>query len=431
MLGSVDWARPPLAWALVGDGWWQGEYAIGYAAWHRSSTTRGTFSNMTSEEFANAFEARYDDEPGRRRVRDRHRRRELLLGAAQFAAAVALADAIQTAGTLDTEAVAAELRAQDLTEFYGQLSYDELGQIQEGMKVLQWACGMPTDANVANRGSALRLVYPLRLATGAIRFPTPPWEQRRCGAQKVDELGRECHGRGVCTADGTCKCDSTFGGDTCSENEPAAWQILAVVLAALCFCLILGAFAAAVCMLDCFGQHKALRLLSTGRQLSVPLGAGKTWACFLSHVWATGQDQVAVIKRQLEVLLPSVSVFLDVEDLVEIGELEQYVAQSQLVLIFLTRGFFRSANAMREARATLDAAVPLLVVYEADEKHGGGTLNTLLAECPANLFAPIFGAHAAAANGIGPLPSPLLASSKGGVHVASDKPPRAYQTSTT
>lgn len=31
-----------------------------------------------------------------------------------------------------------------------------------------------------------------------------------------------------------------------------------------------------------------------------------------SHVWSTGQDQCAVIKRQLQLLLPGVVVFLDV-----------------------------------------------------------------------------------------------------------------------
>ena len=34
-----------------------------------------------------------------------------------------------------------------------------------------------------------------------------------------------------------------------------------------------------------------------------------------SHIWSTGQDQVAVIKRQLQLLLPGVIVFLDVDDL--------------------------------------------------------------------------------------------------------------------
>ena len=36
----------------------------------------------------------------------------------------------------------------------------------------------------------------------------------------------------------------------------------------------------------------------------------------------SGQDQAAVIKRQLLRLLPAAKVFLDVDDLVEIGDLE-------------------------------------------------------------------------------------------------------------
>ena len=33
---------------------------------------------------------------------------------------------------------------------------------------------------------------------------------------------------------------------------------------------------------------------------------------FLSHIWSSAQDQVAVIKRQLLLLVPGISVFLDV-----------------------------------------------------------------------------------------------------------------------
>jgi hypothetical protein len=40
-------------------------------------------------------------------------------------------------------------------------------------------------------------------------------------------------------------------------------------------------------------------------------------------VWGTGQDQVAVIKRQLQLMLPGVSIFLDVDDLEDIGALEE------------------------------------------------------------------------------------------------------------
>jgi len=33
---------------------------------------------------------------------------------------------------------------------------------------------------------------------------------------------------------------------------------------------------------------------------------------FLSHVWSSGQDQMATVKRQLQLLLPGIRVFLDV-----------------------------------------------------------------------------------------------------------------------
>ena len=57
-------------------------------------------------------------------------------------------------------------------------------------------------------------------------------------------------------------------------------------------------------------------------------------------VWSSGQDQVANIKRQLRLLLPACKIFLDVDDLADIGKLEQYVLQSQCVLIFLSSGYF-------------------------------------------------------------------------------------------
>ena len=50
------------------------------------------------------------------------------------------------------------------------------------------------------------------------------------------------------------------------------------------------------------------------------------------------QDQVAVIKKNLQLLLPGVQIFLDVDDLVDIGNLEQYITKSQCVLVFLSRG---------------------------------------------------------------------------------------------
>ena len=44
---------------------------------------------------------------------------------------------------------------------------------------------------------------------------------------------------------------------------------------------------------------------------------------FLSHVWSSGQDQMATLKRELQLLIYGVNVFLDVDDLKDIGELDK------------------------------------------------------------------------------------------------------------
>jgi hypothetical protein len=55
-------------------------------------------------------------------------------------------------------------------------------------------------------------------------------------------------------------------------------------------------------------------------------------------VWSTGQDATATIKRQMQLLLPGVDCFLDVDDLEDIGALERYVEQSNVVAIFVSGG---------------------------------------------------------------------------------------------
>ena len=52
------------------------------------------------------------------------------------------------------------------------------------------------------------------------------------------------------------------------------------------------------------------------------LEASHRYHLFLSHVWSSGQDQMATVKRELQLLLHGVRVFLDVDDLEEIGKLD-------------------------------------------------------------------------------------------------------------
>ena len=80
------------------------------------------------------------------------------------------------------------------------------------------------------------------------------------------------------------------------------------------------------------------RLISTGKRPELELAKGHKWHLFLSHIWGTGQDQCATIKRQLCLLLPGVSVFLDVDDLEDIGALEEYIEKSQVIMIFVSKG---------------------------------------------------------------------------------------------
>jgi len=99
-------------------------------------------------------------------------------------------------------------------------------------------------------------------------------------------------------------------------------------------------------------------------------------------VWSTGQDQCAVIKRSIQHLLPSVSVFLDVDDLEEIGKLESYIDASASVLIFLSKGYFASRNCIREAKQTVAKGIPIILVHEADPAKGGLTLEQSKARSP-------------------------------------------------
>jgi len=125
---------------------------------------------------------------------------------------------------------------------------------------------------------------------------------------------------------------------------------------------------------------REMRVKGSGKPPELTLLEGQKFHLFLSHVWDTAQDAVAVIKRQLQLLLPEVQVFLDVDDLEDIGDLETYIEQSSAILMFLSKGYFRSRNCLREVTATLEQGRPYLFVHEADGGKGGGTLNDLMLE---------------------------------------------------
>ena len=75
------------------------------------------------------------------------------------------------------------------------------------------------------------------------------------------------------------------------------------------------------------------------------------------------------VHRQLQLCLQGVRIFLDVDDLKETGELENYIKRSAVVLIFLSKNYFSSRNCRREADATASMGKRLTLVHEADPRY--------------------------------------------------------------
>lgn len=101
----------------VEGGWWQGEYLIGAVPWHRTVNSYGAFSQTSSADWADLYEARWQGETPDTGA------------AAAYAMACVLGAAIETASSMDTDEVAAALRDIDLTEFFVRARFNEDGQI--------------------------------------------------------------------------------------------------------------------------------------------------------------------------------------------------------------------------------------------------------------------------------------------------------------
>ena len=74
---------------------------------------------------------------------------------------------------------------------------------------------------------------------------------------------------------------------------------------------------------------------------------------------------------------------------------QEHVAESAVVLLFLSRGYFLSRNCLRELRAALDLNKPLLLVHETVTSKGGATIDELISECPSELRDAVFFRRAA------------------------------------
>ena len=179
------------------------------------------------------------------------------------------------------------------------------------------------------------------------------------------------------------------GAAASNTNDDSVFKIVCIMAGFNFFVLILYAMLAAH-QFSTSSVLPSVRLVATRQVPELKLEASHRYHLFLSHVWSSGQDQMATVKRELQLLLHGVRVFLDVDDLEEIGQLENYVRQSQSMLLFLSKGYFFSANCKKEIAATLANGNPIMLLHETDPNRGGAPMDQLLADCPDDWRTEIF-----------------------------------------
>ena len=116
---------------------------------------------------------------------------------------------------------------------------------------------------------------------------------------------------------------------------------------------------------------------STGQTPKLELPEGCHYHVFLSHVWSTGQAKTHAIVRKMQLLLPGLKVWLDVDNLHNLSKLESSVEDSAVFLLYYSKSYFQSKNCRREIYAALQLNKPMLLLYEDDK----ATIEDLKREC--------------------------------------------------
>ena len=117
------------------------------------------------------------------------------------------------------------------------------------------------------------------------------------------------------------------------------------------------------------------------------LASGLKYHVFMSHTWSTGQSQVHNLVSELKKLMPQLAIFLDVDCLEDTTPeaLREHIAETAAILLFLSRGYFRSKACEAEYRAAAEQKKDLILVHEGNYQHGGAPMKYLRQECPEDL----------------------------------------------
>ena len=119
------------------------------------------------------------------------------------------------------------------------------------------------------------------------------------------------------------------------------------------------------------------RLRSTGYPPNLEMVSGCSFHFFMSHKWDGGQDQTHTITRTMQLLMPSLKIWLDVDELRSTDDLENCIDQTAVIIIFYSYGYFDSKNCRREFYQALLLQKPILVLYDDSTVD----IQTFISEC--------------------------------------------------
>ena len=155
-------------------------------------------------------------------------------------------------------------------------------------------------------------------------------------------------------------CETFIGTSLDSYNT----SVLVVALA-------VGLLVFTVCLLIILVVNKAkepfVSMVTTGYPPNLELPPECNFHVFMSHIWSTGQSRTHAIARKLQLLLPGLKVWLDVDELRDLADLETSVEESAVFILFYSKNYFSSKNCRREIFAALNLDKPIVVVFEGDD----------------------------------------------------------------
>ena len=93
-----------------------------------------------------------------------------------------------------------------------------------------------------------------------------------------------------------------------------------------------------------------------------------------ADVWASGQDQVQDMHTILQLMFPSLKMWIDVEQIEDLGPdgLKKAVGNCEVLLVFLSKGYLASKFCRLEIAAAMKNKLPFILVRESRSAEQGG-----------------------------------------------------------